>query len=191
MDRNTLHAGLALLVAGCALALPSAARAEETKVLYKCVDAKGVVSIQAKSCPSGSTTAWRRDAQTEPKQTASQAAEARNRDAQNQQQVIQLTDEVNRKLKGDLPPPATGPQPGSHLAGATNPPEGSQMAPRTPAPAPDPTSLSIDGCQSAQSFATAVREKTWLGLNDDQTRRLYAWVADQCRVNTSTSSSGD
>jgi hypothetical protein len=186
MDRNLLRAALALMVAGSALALPSAATAEETKVLYKCVDAKGEVSIQAKSCPAGSTTAWRRDAQAEPKPTAEQEAASRDRDAQNQQQMIQLTDEVNRKLKADqLPPPATGPQPGSHLAGATNPPEGSQMAPRIPEPAPDPTSFRSDGCQSAQAFATSVREKTWLGLSEDQTRRLYGWVQDQCRVTTS------
>lgn len=184
MKRTTMQAGLALAIAGCALALPLAATAEETKTLYKCVDAKGVVSIQAKACPAGSTQAWRRAAQTEPKQTADEAAVAREREARNQQKVVALTQEVQRGLAAQAPAPAT-PLPGSHLAGATNPPEGSHMAPTsTTEQPPDPTSLRIDGCQQAQSFASAVREKTWLGLDDDQTRRLFAWVADQCRVNT-------
>ena len=187
MKRNTLQAGLALALAGGMLALASAANAqdtEETKVLYKCVDAKGVVSIQAKKCPAGSTEAWRRDAQTEPKQTAAEAEAARQREARNQQEVRDLSVEVQRKLAGDPPPERSSPPEGSHQAGATNPPEGSHRAPIQPPEAPDPTSLNISGCQQAQSFSSAVREKSWLGLNEDQTRRLYAWVADQCRVNT-------
>src|SRR5687768_8183327 len=98
MNRKTMQASMALAIAGCALALPLGASAEETKTLYKCVDAKGVVSIQAKRCPAGSTESWRRAAQTEPKQTAAEAAAAREREARNQQQVVVLTDEVNRKL---------------------------------------------------------------------------------------------
>ena len=30
----------------------------------------------------------------------------------------------------------------------------------------------------------AVREKTWIGMTDDQMKRVYSWVADQCRVST-------
>lgn len=187
MNRMTIPASLALAIAGCALALPPDASAEETKTLYKCVDAKGVVSIQAKRCPAGSTEAWRRAAQTEPKQTEAEAVAAREREARNQQQVIVLTDEVNRKLAAENPPPAKpeSPVPGSHLAGAVDPPEGSHMAPKSPSgQPPDPTSLTISGCQQAQNFAASVREKQWLGLTDDQTRRLFGWVADQCRVST-------
>lgn len=202
MKRNGLQVGLALALAGglCALA-PFAAAQDESKLLYKCIDAKGVTSIQAKKCPAGSTEAWRRDAQTEPKPTPAQVAAAREREARNQQEVQVLSAEVQRKLDAQRqPPPPTTPPEGSHLAGATNPPEGSHRAPVVPgtptapegshrAPvvppaAPDPTSLTISGCQSAQAFATSVREKQWLGLSDDQTRRLFAWVADQCRVNT-------
>src|SRR5687768_9285729 len=106
MKRNTLQAGLALALAGGMLALASAANAQETqsKVLYKCVDGKGVTTIQAKKCPAGSTEAWRRDAQTEPRQTAAEAEAARQREARNQQQVRDLTVEVQRNLAAEQPP---------------------------------------------------------------------------------------
>lgn len=187
MKPNTMQAGLALLLAGCAFALPAAA-ADETKVLYKCVDAKGVVSITGRKCAAGSVEAWHRDAQTEPKRTPEQLEAARAQEARDQQKVAELSQEVQRRVaESRLPdPPPPGPVPGSHLAGATNPPEGSQLAPKQVPDAPDPTQLRPDNCQAAQNFGTAVREKTWLGLTDDQTRRLFAWVADQCRVNTNS-----
>ena len=57
MERKEVGVALALCIAGGALLLPGRAAAEETKVLYKCVDAKNVSSIQAKPCPKGTTEA--------------------------------------------------------------------------------------------------------------------------------------
>lgn len=36
--------------------------------LYKCIDAKGLVSIQSKPCATGSTQVWKRDANPQPDQ---------------------------------------------------------------------------------------------------------------------------
>ena len=187
MKRITIEAGFALCVAGCALALPFSASAEETKMLYKCVDAKGVASIQSKPCAKGTTEAWKRAAEQEPVPTQAQIATAQAREARNEQQVRELSAEVQRRMDEQNPPPRTTPAPGSHLAGANNPREGSQLAPVQPAGAEDvplPSSVSIDSCQAAQAFAASVREKNWIGLTDEQTRRIFGWVADQCRVQT-------
>ena len=166
------QAGLMLLLTGVALALPAAAAAEETKVLYKCVDPQGVVSIQAASCPKGSTEAWKRDAQTEPKQTQEQLAEAQAREARNRQQVRELSEEVQQKLlaqqRANQPPAATAAAPAD--------------APAAPTPAGH-----ISQCEVAQNFAAEVREKTWLSVTEEQSKRIYGWVADQCRVNTKPS----
>ena len=193
MERKDIGIGLALCIAGCALLLPGRAAAEETKVLHKCVDAKGVSSIQAAPCAKGTTEVWARDAQTEPKQTAADAAAAREREARNRAAVVEQSAELQRRLA----PPATtpvvpvapapqAPPQGSHLAGATNPVEGSQLAP-LPVQEPPQTQLPMTGvnnCQAAQAFATSVREKQWIGLDDDQMRRIFGWVAEQCRVQT-------
>jgi hypothetical protein len=186
MKRNRIGTALALALAGM-LALPLSAAAEETKVLYKCVNAKGVVAIQSKPCPAGSTEAWKRASESEPKPTQADIAAAQAREARNRQQVSELATEVQRRVDEQTPPPRVDPPQGSHLAGATNPVEGSQLAPKKPLEAEDvplPQSVSIDGCQSAQGFAASVREKTWIGLTDDQLRRIFGWVADQCRVKT-------
>ena len=188
MERNTIATGLALCIAGSALLLPSLAAAEQTEVLHKCVDAKGVSSIQAKPCPKGTTEAWVRPAQTEPKQTAADIAAAREREARARQEVIVQSEELQRKLDAQVAPaPPASPTPGSHLAGATNPREGSQLAPVAVEEPPMPQAVTVDNCQVAQNFATAVREKTWLGLTDDQLKRVYGWVSDQCRVRTQSS----
>ena len=183
MERNTIRAALALALASCVLALPAAA--EETKVLHKCVDAKGIASIQAKPCPKGSTEVWKRDAQTEPRPTQADVAAARAREARNQQEVVEQSAQLQRQLQPQVAPaPPASPQPGSHLAGATNPPEGSQLAPLPVEEPKLPQAVSLDNCQAAQAFASAVREKTWIGLTDDQMKRIYGWVTDQCRVQT-------
>jgi hypothetical protein len=63
----------------------------------------------------------------------------------------------------------------------------------TPEPAPvlaevDPQAAreaaSVDACQGAQAFAASVREKSWLGLSEEQVRRVYGWVAEQCKLPT-------
>ena len=95
--------------------------------------------------------------------------------------------ELERKLQPQVAPaPPASPTPGSHLAGATNPVEGSQLAPLAVQEPPMPQSVTLNNCSMAQAFAASVREKTWIGLTDDQLRRLYGWVADQCRVQTQT-----
>jgi hypothetical protein len=170
MKRTTLNSALFLLAAG-AFALPSAAAAEETKMLYKCVNAKGGSAIQSKPCPAGSSEAWKRAAEAEPKPTAQDVAAAQARDARNQQQVRELSAEVARKMAAQDTPTVVGPTPAS--------PSPSPVSERPPAPA-----VNYDNCQAAQAFATAVQEKTWIGLTDDQTRRIYGWVADQCKVVT-------
>jgi hypothetical protein len=173
MKPNALHSSLALLLAGCALALPTPVGAEETKNLYKCVDGKGVVSIQSKSCP------WVRPAQTEPKQTEQDVQAAREREQRDQQQVRELSAELNRKVAEQI----AAEQPRSV--------PGSQIIPTPPTPeAPDPGALQsavTSQCGQAQSFMAAVREKTWIGMTDEQMKRIYAWVADQCRVNSVSS----
>jgi hypothetical protein len=187
MERKEVGVALALCIAGCALLLPGRAAAEESKVLYKCIDGKGVTSIQAKPCAKGSREEWKRDAQTEPKPTAAELAAAREREARNQQEVVKQSAELEQRLAPKVAPaPPEMPPAGSHLAGATNPREGSQLAPlRVEEPA-EPQAITINNCQAAQAFATAVREKTWIGLTDDQMRRIYGWVTDQCRVQTQT-----
>ena len=185
MERNRIGMALVLCLAGGALVLPSTAAAEPTEVLHKCVDAKGLTSIQAKPCAKGTTEVWARQAQTEPKSTAADLAAARAREARAQKEVIVQSEELQRRLQQQVAPaPPERPVPGSHLAGATNPPEGSQMAPKPVEEPPMPQAITVDNCQSAQNFAGAVREKTWIGLTDDQMKRIYGWVTDQCRVQT-------
>jgi hypothetical protein len=194
MERMEIGMGLALCLAGCALLLPGRAGAEETKVLHKCVDAKGITSIQANTCAKGSTEVWARPAQTEPKPTQAEIDAARARDAHNQQVVREQADELQRRLAPPAQPqvapaPPSFPAEGSHLAGATNPKEGSQRAPvaaQEPEDVPQPNAVAPNNCQAAQDFATAVREKSWIGLTDDQMRRIFGWVSDQCRVRTQT-----
>jgi hypothetical protein len=144
-----------------------------------------VTSIQAKPCAKGSTEVWKRDAQTEPKPSEAELAAAREREARAQREVVQQSAQLQRQLQPTVAPaPPASPTPGSHLAGATNPVEGSQLAPVPVEEPPMPQAVTIDNCQAAQSFATAVREKTWIGLTDDQMKRIFGWVADQCRVQT-------
>jgi len=188
MERNRIEIGLALCIAGSALMLPSFAAAQQTEVLHKCVDAKGITSIQAKPCAKGSTEVWTRAAQTEPKPTAAEVAAARERQARAQEEVRVQSEALQRQLQPQVAPalPAS-PTPGSHLAGATNPVEGSQLAPKQVEEPAMPQAAAIDNCGSAQAFAAEVREKTWLGLTDDQLKRVYGWVSDQCRVRTQSS----
>jgi len=185
MERKEIGIGLALCLAGCTLLLPGRAAAEETKVLHKCVDGKGVTSIQANPCAKGSTEVWKRDAQTEPKQTQAEIDAARAREARNQQAVVQQSAELQQRLQPQAKPatsPPNSPPPGSQVAG-----NGSQMIPLSSEDPPQPQAIAINNCQAAQAFATSVREKTWIGLTDDQMKRIYGWVADQCRVQTQSS----
>ncbi len=160
---------LSVLVAFALLPVVATAAAG-SHVLYKCVDRAGVVSIQSNACPAGATTSWRRDATPDAPPTPEQAAQAEARKLRDQQSVRELSAQVQRQLKeerdgqalaqkdADLPPPPA--------AAAT--------------PNPD-----LQACQDAQAFANQVRDKDWLGLSEEQVRRLYAWVAQQCKVPSS------
>lgn len=159
---------LASLVAFMAFSLASSAAGAETRQLFKCVDAKGVTSIQSSKCAPGSTEAWRRQAPAEPTPTAEQTAQAEAKLVRDRQAVRELSEIVEKKMQ---PAPPVTPRPAASRAI-----ELAEETPRTP------EQLSADSCQAAQAFALAVREKTWLGMTDDQTRRLYGWVSDQCKV---------
>lgn len=149
----------------CCLALTIAPAAVAAKsLLYKCVSAGGVTSIQSVPCPAGSKEEWRRDATPEPPPTPEQLAQAEAKLLRDQQTVRELSEIVDKKLQ----PPAPAPEPAAPGAAAASSAAAEQA--------------SVDACQSAQAFASEVREKAWLGLTDEQTRRLYTWVAEQCKT---------
>lgn len=159
-----ISARLALvLVLALASGAASAVQAQDN-LLYKCVDANGKVSIQSNACPAGSTTAWRRAAPSEPQRTASQQAQAEAKMLRDQQTVRELSEVVDKKLKESTVPVKPTPA----------------VVEVSSAPSP----IAIDPCQVAQAFANSVREKSWIGLTDDQNRRIYGWVAEQCKVKT-------
>jgi predicted secreted protein len=148
---------LALLVCPV-LALPAAAA--DKNLLFKCADAAGAISIQSSACAKGSTEVWRRDATAEPAPTPEQQAQAEAKRRQDQQTVRELSEQVERRLapKPEPTPPAA--------------PEKKPDAASAPAP---------DRCTQAQDFAAQARDKQWLGLSEDQVRRIYAWVTEQCK----------
>ena len=158
--RSPTCLAVALLLAAGGAASVSA----QDNVLYKCVDANSKVSIQSNACPAGSTTAWRRAAPSEPQPTQSQQAQAEAKIMRDQQTVRELSEVVDKKMKEST----------------------AQVRPSTDtaqvSAAPSP--IAIDPCQVAQAFANSVREKSWIGLTDDQNRRIYGWVAEQCKVKT-------
>jgi hypothetical protein len=98
-------------------------------------------------------------------------AAAQAREARNREQVRELSAEVAKKVAEQATPTVIGPTPAT--------PSPTPVAERPPVPA-----VAYDNCQAAQAFASSVQEKTWIGLTDDQTRRIFGWVADQCRVVT-------
>lgn len=142
----------------CALVAGPAA-AEEKNLLFKCVDAAGAISIQSSPCAKGSTEAWRRDANAEPPPTPEQQAQAEAKRQRDLQTVRELSEQVDRRLAAKKEPP--------------------------PAPAADrkdeAAAAPPDRCTQAQDFAAQLRDKQWLALSEDQTRRIYAWVSEQCK----------
>ena len=147
-----------------ALSCGAAVAAEKTGLLFKCVNPAGVISIQSEACAKGSTEAWRRSAIPEPAPTAAQAEQAEAKRLRDQQTVRELSEIVERKLQ---PQPAPG-------ARRTKPADEAAEA-EVEAPA-------VDACDAAQVFAASLRDKPWLALTDEQTRRLYGWVAEQCKA---------
>lgn len=151
---------LALAVAPLALA--------QGNLLYKCVDSAGKVSIQSNACPPGSTQAWRRPATPEPALTPAGKAAAQAKLERDQQRVRELQDVVDKKFREATSPSMAAPPTAADAAAAAVPAGSSPIA--------------NDPCQVAQAFANSVREKTWFEMSDDQTRRMFAWVQEQCKV---------
>ena len=158
MAKAFLRAAPAAVLLAWSLPAAAAGKAE----LFKCVDGAGVTSIQSAPCAKGSTQVWRRDATPEPAPTPEQAAQAQARRERDQRAVRELSEEVERKLK----PPA---------------PESQATEREETAEAAAPAEAAPDRCQQAQEFSAQVNDKRWLDLSDDQVRRLYAWVANECK----------
>ena len=155
---------LCALASSMALLATPLAFAASKNVLYKCVDPAGVISIQSVACSKGSTEAWRRDATPEPPLTPQQAAQLEAKTLRDQQTVREQVEIVDRKLQPAPPAPEPA-APVAPIAGAEAPKE----------------AVEADPCESAQVFASSVREKEWLQLSDEQVRRLYSWVAERCK----------
>ena len=160
-----------LALAACvALFWAPVALAASKNQLYKCVDAAGVVSIQSVACPAGSTQAWKRDATPEPAMTPEQRAQLEAKTLRDQQTVREQLEIVDRKLRPLAPEPVA---PTAAPAPADAPPAAAESAKAAAEP---------DACADAQTFAGSLRDKQWLGLSEEQVRRLYSWVAEQCKV---------
>lgn len=153
---NKPFAGLCLMFF---TGLAGPAQAADKNLLFKCQGADGTISIQSGPCAKGSTEVWRRDATAEPPPTPEQRAQADAKRLRDQQTVRELSEEVERKLKPKPEPEASA--------------------------APDRKTVDVsaapDRCEQAQEFAGKLRDKQWLDLSEDQTRRVYAWVAEQCK----------
>lgn len=159
---------LTILMILAVLPVVAMAASTEQHALYKCVDKTGVVSIQSSACPAGATTSWRRDATPDAKPTPAQAAQAEAKRLRDQQSVRELSAQVEHRLQEEREAKSVAPKD-----------EDLPVPPPVAAATPDPDLLA---CQDAQGFANQVREKDWLGLSEEQIRRLYAWVAQQCKV---------
>jgi hypothetical protein len=156
------------------LILPgSAALAQDA--LYKCVDPAGVTSIQSDPCAKGSTQAWKRDTTPEAPPTPAEQAQAEARRLRDQQRVRELSQQLERRMREEA---------AAEAAAKASPP-----LPPLPSAANDEddgkddtgADAAVAACQDAQQFANAARAKEWLGLTDDQVRRLYNWVAQECK----------
>lgn len=162
-----------LALALCAALLWAPVSLASKNLLYKCVDAAGVVSIQSVACPAGWTQAWKRDATPEPALTPEQQAQVEARKLRDEQNVREQLEIVDRKMRPVAPEPVA----------------------ETAAPAPGDAPQAVgepareagesDACAAAQAFAGSVRDKSWLGLSEEQVRRLYSWVAEQCKAPSS------
>jgi hypothetical protein len=175
-----------VLAVGALAFVAQASAAGGTPMLYKCVSAKGVTSIQSSACPAGATTAWKRAAPPEAPLTPAASAQAEAKRLHDLQTVRELSSQMERDRARELaakqaaavprdedddPDLDTPAQP----AAQAPPPPGDTQAPAVADP-------DLKACTDAQAFANAAREKEWLGLSEDQIRRLYGWVALQCKI---------
>lgn len=163
----------AFALALCAALLWAPVAFAGKNLLYKCVDAAGVVSIQSVACPAGWTEAWKRDATPEPALTPEQQAQVEARKLRDEQNVREQLEIVDRKMRPVAPEPVA----------ETAAPAPGDAPPAAGEPARD--AGESDACAAAQAFAGSVRDKSWLGLSEEQVRRLYSWVAEQCKAPSS------
>lgn len=154
------------------LLLPAAA-AQADDALYKCVDPAGVTSIQSEPCAKGSTQAWKRDTTPEAPPTPAEQAQAEARRLRDQQRVRELSQQLERRMREDAEAEAA-----AAAAAKAAPPLPPPPAASGADSAEDPT---VAACQQAQEFANEARAKAWLELSEDQVRRLYNWVAQECK----------
>lgn len=166
---------LSLLALATALSVP-AAQAAKNAALYKCVDFAGVTSIQSSPCPAGSLQAWRRDAPAEPAPSPEQQAQAEAKRMRDQQTVRELSDIVDKKLRAASSVGMATPAP---AVAAAAPAVTDPNAAATPA---STEAAAVAACQKAQAFAASMREQAWLALTEEQVRRLYGWLAEQCKL---------
>jgi hypothetical protein len=149
-----------LLVAG---ATPAGA-----EMLYKCVDANGLTTIQQDKCAKGTRQVWARESVPEPPPTPEQLAEAQARaEALAREQEAQAQRDAEAQLEAQLAEDAAKRE---EAAAAAKPADG---AVEPPPPPPDP-------CEEAKAFAAKVRSLPWLQLDPGQTQRLWGWVVQEC-----------
>jgi len=177
-----LACSLVLLVA--AGGSTAVAAADAAPMLYKCVDAAGVTSIQSKACAKGATTAWKRPAPPEAPMSPAASAQAEAKKLHDQQTVRDLSAEMERQRARDLAARQAAAAAASDDEDADLPTAAAPARAAVPADAEPPAVADPDlkACQDAQAFANAAHDKAWLGLSEDQVRRLYGWVAQQCKV---------
>ncbi len=149
-------------VVACGLiVLPATIAFAGDGTLYKCVDAKGAVSILSEHCPAGSTQAWKRGAAPDPALTPEQAAAAQARRLKDAEDARALSEMAGTTRKAPAPTP---PVP--------------VAAPVVSAPAADPPPKS--DCRKAHELADAIGGMDWLALREEQLQRLGDWVVRQC-----------
>lgn len=149
-------------VVACGLiVLPSAIAFAGDGTLYKCVDAKGAISILSEHCPANTTQVWKRDAAPDPAPTPEQAAATQARRLKDAEDARALSEMAGTTRKAPAP---VNPAP--------------VAAPVVSAPAADPPPKS--DCRKAHELADAIAGMDWLALREEQLQRLGDWVARQC-----------
>lgn len=149
------------VVACCLIFLPAAVAFAGDGTLYKCVDAKGAVSILSEQCPTGSTQVWKRGAAPDPALTPEQAAAAearRLKDAADARALSEMAGTTRKVQPAAVPAPV--------------------VAPVASAPAADGPPKS--DCRKAHELSDAMRALDWLALREEQLQRLGDWVVRQC-----------
>lgn len=150
-------------VVACGLiVMPSAIALAGDGTLYKCIDAKGAVSILSEHCPAGTTQVWKRGAAPDPAPSPEQEAAAQARRLKDAEDARALSEMAGTTRKAPVPAPAPAPV----------------AAPVASAPAAGPPPKS--DCRKAHELADAIGGLEWLALREDQLRRLGDWVVRQC-----------